>query len=153
MTQIKLKLDRQQGLVVPSVNRGGGLTLLWKNTLIVDIQTYFPHHIDVIVTEENENKRWRFTGFYGHTETSKRTDSWKLIERLSISSDLPWVLMGDFNEIMHLGEKVRGNLRPEWQMRSFGETINKCHLKDLGFIRLNLRGVGVWVHGDGSVKD
>ena len=62
-------------------------------------------------------------------------DSWKLIEQLRKSSDLPWLIMGDFNEIMHLSEKVEGNLRPEWQMRSFVETINRCQLRDLGFTR------------------
>ena len=101
---------------MPSVNRGGGLALLWKNSLTVDVQTYSPRHIDAIVTEENGNRKWRFTGFYGHPETNKRMDSWKLIEQLRKSSDLPWLIMGDFNEIMHLSEKVGGNLRPEWQM-------------------------------------
>ena len=58
MTSIKNKLDRQQGLVVPSVKRGGGLALLWKNSMKVDVQTYSPRHIDAIVTEEQGNKRW-----------------------------------------------------------------------------------------------
>lgn len=65
-------------------------------------------------------------------------DSWKLIEQLRKSSDLPWLIMGDFNEIMHLSEKVGGNLRPEWQMRSFVETINRCQLRDSGFTRSEL---------------
>ena len=62
MTSIKNKLDRQQGLVVPSVKRGGGLALLWKNIMKVDVQTYVqtysPRHIDAIVIEEQDNKRW-----------------------------------------------------------------------------------------------
>ena len=36
MTLIKRKLDRQQGLVVPNVQRGGGLALLWKSSMEVD---------------------------------------------------------------------------------------------------------------------
>ena len=117
----------------------------------MDVQTYSPRHIDAIIIEDSGHRRWRFTGFYGHPETSKRMDSWKLIEQLSKSSDLLWVLMGDFNEIMYLREKVGGNLQPEGQMRSFGETINRCCLRDLGIIgaeftwsrRLGLRG---WVY-------
>ena len=42
MTLIKRKLDRQQGLVVPSVQHGGGLALLWKSFMEVDAQTYSP---------------------------------------------------------------------------------------------------------------
>ena len=39
MDGIKRKIERQQGLVVPSVRRGGGLALLWKNTIKVDVLT------------------------------------------------------------------------------------------------------------------
>ena len=40
MAHIKRKLERQQGLVVPCINwgGGGGLALLWKSSLKVDIQ-------------------------------------------------------------------------------------------------------------------
>ena len=58
MDGIKRKIERQQGLVVPSVRRGGGLALLWKNTIKVDVLTYSPMHIDTIVTEEQGMKKW-----------------------------------------------------------------------------------------------
>lgn len=68
--------------------------LLWKNSTRVYVQTYSPHHIDAIVTEEQGNMKRRFTGFYGNPETSKRKESWKLLEQLSMSCNLPWVCMG-----------------------------------------------------------
>ncbi|XP_075675045.1 uncharacterized protein LOC142644284 [Castanea sativa] len=150
MEDIKSKLDWQQGLVVPSIRRGGGLALLWRSSKKVDVQTYSPCQIDAIVTEENGNKTWRFTGFYGHPKTSKREESWSLLAELGKRSNLPWLCIGDFNEILHLGEKVGGNLRPEGQMRSFMETINCCNLRNMGYIgsdftwsrRLGARG---WV--------
>ena len=42
---------------------------------------------------------------------------------------------GDFNEVLHLGEKVGGKLRPEWQMNNFKAMINRCKLRDLGYIK------------------
>ena len=42
--------------------------------------------------------------------------------------------MGDFNEIMFAKEKVGDGVRPEGQMRCFRETINKCRLRDLGYV-------------------
>ncbi|XP_075645553.1 uncharacterized protein LOC142616624 [Castanea sativa] len=133
MASIKRKLERQQGLVVPSVRRGGGLALLWKSSTRVDVQKYSPHHIDAIVTEEQGNKKWRFTGFYGNPETNKREESYRLLEKLSKSCDLPWVCMGDFNEIMHSGEKEGGSACPEGQMRIFYDTVNRCNLRDMGY--------------------
>ena len=90
----------------------------------MDVQTYSPNHIDVIVTDNHGNRKWRFTGFYGHPETGKREESWRLLEELERRYALPWICMGDFNEILHLGEKVGGSLRPERQMNNFRATIN-----------------------------
>ena len=56
------------------------------------------------------------------------------MERLSHRSNLPWVCMGDFNEIMHAKEKEGGGVRPVRQMRAFCEAINKCQLRDLGYV-------------------
>nr|XP_023917061.1 uncharacterized protein LOC112028598 [Quercus suber] len=137
MDGVKQKIERQQGLVVPSVRRAGGLALLWKNSLQVDILSYSPGHIDAIVSEEQGLKKWRFTRFYGHPETRKRGESWTLLENLSSRNQLPWVCMGDFNEILFAKEKVGGGVRPEGQMRCFRETINSCRLRDLGYVGSN----------------
>lgn len=42
MAHINVKLDQQQGLVVPSVRCGRGLALLWKSSTKVDVQTFSP---------------------------------------------------------------------------------------------------------------
>ena len=70
MEGVKSKLDRQQGLVVLSVRQGEGLGLLWRSSTKVDVQTFSSHHIDAIITDDQGNRKWRFTGFYGHLETS-----------------------------------------------------------------------------------
>ena len=134
MDGIKRKIERQQGLVVPSIKRAVGLALLWRNSLQVDIQTYSPRHIDAIVTEEQGTKKWHFTGFYGHPETGQWEESWKLLENLSHKSNLPWICMGDYNEIMHAKEKEGGGVRPEGQMHKFHEAVNRCQLRDLGYM-------------------
>ena len=134
MVEIKHKLERDQGMIVSSVRRSGGLALLWKELQTVDVQTFSPRHIDAIVSEDGGNRKWRFIGFYGNPETNKREESWALIVNLSTRSALPWVCMGDFNEICHRGEKAGGGERPEWQKRVFYFAINKSKLRDLGFV-------------------
>lgn len=49
MDGIKDKLDCLEGLVVPSNERSGGLALLWKRDLQVEVLTYSNHHIDAII--------------------------------------------------------------------------------------------------------
>ena len=72
MARIKRKLERQQGLDVPCINWGGGLALLWKSSLKVDVQNYSPYHIDAVITEVEGLLQCRFTGFYGEREIGKR---------------------------------------------------------------------------------
>ncbi|GMN64893.1 hypothetical protein TIFTF001_033958 [Ficus carica] len=71
--------------------------------------------------------------FYGNSTRSQCHHSWELIRRLKGLFILPWIVLGNFNKIVHLSEKLGGNDRVHSDMRRFGETINDCELRDLGF--------------------
>ena len=45
----------------------------------------------------------------------------------------PWLLMGDFNEILHPNEYWGSGSHPYTQIVEFHRTINDCSLLDLGF--------------------
>ncbi|KAK9938270.1 hypothetical protein M0R45_015020 [Rubus argutus] len=77
--------------------------------------------------------RWRLTGFYGHPRTNERDMSWQLIDDLCDLDSLPWVMIGDFNEILNNGEKIDGPQRSERQMRGFRDALGYSDLVDLGF--------------------
>ena len=83
--------------------------------------------------EKSLNKIWRITGFHGCPERSGRLDSWKLLNRLGNQNRLPWVVIGDFNEILGNSEKMDKALRAESQMASFREVLEFHSLWDLGF--------------------
>lgn len=95
-------------LFVPSKGQSGGLAMIWKKDIKLDIVTYGPHHTDAIVTETNSGFRWRITSFYGHLNTHKRNDSWKLLTFLHHQFQLPWLCLRDFNEIISMEEKRGG---------------------------------------------
>ena len=56
MAYIKHKLERSQGMIVPSVRQSGGLAFLWKDSVVVDVQTFSPRHIDVVIMEYGGKK-------------------------------------------------------------------------------------------------
>lgn len=43
----------------------GGLALLWRKDVDVNLLSYSTNHIDADVALPGEESRWRFTGFYG----------------------------------------------------------------------------------------
>lgn len=112
----------------------GGLVIMWKNEVTMELKTYSKYHIDMWVTENTaEAKRWRFTGFYGEPKRSQRKESWTMHRFLRNESDLPWLCAGDFNEILHDHEQFGGNDREEWKMEGFREAVQYCEFTYLGY--------------------
>ncbi|XP_062021026.1 uncharacterized protein LOC133737505 [Rosa rugosa] len=131
------KLHRELGFAhskeVLSEGQAGGLGMFWTEDLNVQIRTVSSHHIDMEVSAGPGEPRWRLTGFYGYARTCERDLSWQLLRDLCDLDSLPWVIIGDFNEILNNGEKVSGPIRPERQMRGFREALGYGELVDLGF--------------------
>ena len=127
------KIKFVNGLVVPSEGRSGGLAMLWKREVQLEIMGYSRNHIDAIVTEQVSGYRWRITGFYGHPKTHKRNESWDELVALNRKFKLPWLCFGDFNEILSMSEKLGGAMRSQKQMKGFREVVNFCGFKDLGY--------------------
>ena len=75
MEKIKFKFGFTNGLFVQSRGRSGGLALLWSTDTNLEIKSYSNHHIDAIITEADNGLSWRFTGFYGYSETHLREES------------------------------------------------------------------------------
>ncbi|KAH9648318.1 reverse transcriptase domain-containing protein [Citrus sinensis] len=74
---------------------------------------------------------WRCTGFYGFPKTRKRRDSWELLRSLSSISSLPWVCIGDFNDLLHNSEKRGGCQHPNWKLKGFRDAVSDPGLVDL----------------------
>ena len=132
--RLQHKLELTQGIVVPSDGRSGGLALLWKESTMVHFKSCSHTHIDVVVMEDDGGGPWRATGFYEHPDTGMCSSSWDLLKTLHSQAMLPWVVFGDFNEILHVDEKLGWKERDLNQIKAFRESLNVCGLFDLGFI-------------------
>jgi len=78
---------------------------------------------------ENGGEPWRFTCIYGEAKIAERHKTWDMLKFIKASSPLPWVCMGDFNEVLHRSE------HDEVQERSHAQSawVDVCGLYDLGF--------------------
>lgn len=119
MVKIRDGCGFKEGLIIPSKGSSRGLALFWN--------------IDAEINSGDGFGRWHFTGFYENPDSSSRDESWSRLKYLSGISQLPWLVIGDFNELTGLLEKERGATRPAQQMQWFVDTLNWCGLRDLGF--------------------
>lgn len=147
---IQRNIDFEHRWVVPKEVRGGGLVMFWKvliNLIVEDSCKYF---IDAFIDKNIENA-WRLTGFYRESETARRSEAWNKLRTLNTHPDIPWLCVGDFNEIIRQDEKVCGAIWPYNQMQIFRDTIDECRFMDLGFVgpkftwsRHYENGVSIW---------
>ena len=115
LDRIGRKIQFANFFVVPRHNQGGGLALFWPANMKIDVQSFSDRLIDVIIDHEVDDA-WRFIGFYRDPKTASQENSWSTLRSLSSQFNLPWVFMGDFNEILLAEEKQGWLHRPKRQM-------------------------------------
>jgi hypothetical protein len=91
----------------------GGLILLWKSELDLEVQNFSQRHVNDVINSLEFGFSWKFTGFYGNPELAKREESWSLLKTLAELNLSPWLVYGDFNEIISLSEKSSSSNRPK----------------------------------------
>lgn len=119
-----------QMIVHESDGRSGGLLLLWKEEINIHRQGVTKNYIDVII---EEGVGWRFTGIYGEPEWNQKGRTWNAIRSIKGDLTVPWLLMGDFNEILYNSEKQGGRPRTQRQLQAFHDVLSECELQDMGF--------------------
>ncbi|MBA0645890.1 hypothetical protein Goklo_013921, partial [Gossypium klotzschianum] len=76
---------------------------------------------------------WKFMDFYSLIEEARHCQSWDLLCRLSSRDPTPWLVIGDFNEIVFFHGKQGGRLHGERGMEAFWLTLDDYDLSNLGF--------------------
>lgn len=130
----KQELGNTQGLAVSSDGQSGGLALLWKLETMVAVQGFSRWHINAHITCNKTGIKWHMTSFYRHPVTSKREETWSILESLGHANQLSWLCIGDYNGIVSQSEKSGGRLQPVRQLDRVRQAIHLYGFQDLGFV-------------------
>lgn len=120
-------------IVCPGDSRKGGLVMLWKKEIKILPLNLDPMFIDVQVEDERHSV-WRCTGMYGEFRWAHKYKTWERMRCLHQDNNMPWLLIGDLNEIQFLSGKEGGNPRPPQYTQAFQSVIDDCELWDMGYI-------------------
>ncbi|KAA3462691.1 reverse transcriptase [Gossypium australe] len=135
---METKLDKQRmekvrrsccfmnGIDVEAEGSRGGLFLAWRCDIVVSLKR-------IILMSRLKKKRMKNNG----DSRGSMNVSWNLLRKLGQDKNHPWLLSGDFYEIMYSFEKSRGIPREERRMEAFREALEECQLEYLGYS-------GVW---------
>ncbi|KAL0301868.1 UNVERIFIED_CONTAM: hypothetical protein Sradi_6463600 [Sesamum radiatum] len=112
--------------------RLGGLELFWKKEVMVQLQSFSSHHIDVDILDGNSATKWIFTDYYGELDGSCRRAVWEKLVYLSSQFDALWLYAGDLIKVL-LQQENTGNLRPICQIEDSRRALICSDLCDLGY--------------------
>lgn len=76
----------------------------------------------------------RCTCFYGVADQALRSQSWDLLRTLAATNDLPWVVGGDFNEILTNSENEGGPMQANSLMEAFRTALVEYALSEVNFV-------------------
>jgi len=136
MKVLRWRLGLKGCLARSSLGRSGGIALFWDESLKVDLITITNKLIDIKVQESPSAIPWRISFIYGEPRAEDRHLTWELLKRIRLRSDRPWVIMGDFNEVMWQFEHFSETRRNERRMEAFRDVLAECDMHDLGFTGL-----------------
>ncbi|KAK2388712.1 hypothetical protein QL285_062362 [Trifolium repens] len=130
MERIRVSLNFNSCLSVDVEGRSGGLSVMWKNTISCRILNYSRNFINMIV-EDTDKAEWRLTCYYGYPERERRRQAWDLLRNLRDMSELPWCILGDFNDLLSQEDKRGIHPHPNWLCNGFRSAVSDCDLTDI----------------------
>ena len=106
-------LGFNKSFAVSSLGRSGGIGIFWNDSINMEVLPYSQYHVDVIVSEQGRDP-WRLTVVYGEAQVQERHKTWDMLKFIRSSNDLPWLCIGDFNEVLRREEQMGPNDREMW---------------------------------------
>lgn len=103
---------------------------MWKRNIEVVVTDASSNNIDVIFLKDG-NHHWRMTCYYGFPERTRRREAWEFIQLLANKSNLPWLIIGDFNDMLTAADKKGRHDHPTFLLDGFRRTIEDCALVEL----------------------
>lgn len=107
---------------VPSDGLSGGLALSWKDNVQLEILYSSPNVIDKKISFNG--KVFFVSYIYGAPQRENLASFWEILSDIGIQRDAPWLLTGDFNDLLDNSEKVGGPLRWEGSFLSFRNFVS-----------------------------
>ena len=100
MKRIRARLGLKGFEGVDSNGMSGGLALYWHESCVVEVVDKEERYIDALVRMHEGGTQWRVTCVYGEPRTENRHLMWTKLQSLKNTCDLPWLVIGDFNEAL-----------------------------------------------------
>ncbi|XP_056690403.1 uncharacterized protein [Spinacia oleracea] len=114
----------------------GGIIVMWNPDFINFQMIGRDLHTIHGIVEVNTSPPFSFclSAVYASTKYKSRLETWHDLIDMSKQITVPWVVMGDFNEVTCQSEKLGGNLIKQHRADRYSDAMNECGLVDAGCV-------------------
>ncbi|XP_062103379.1 uncharacterized protein LOC133814436 [Humulus lupulus] len=111
----------------------GRIIIAWNPRVFsLDIKLCTTQLIHCLVQLPNQTGRFLITFVYGFNDDFSWEQLWNDLQELAVDITEPWMVIGDFNEILSLHERIGKKVTTKISSK-FLECLTSCHLEDLKF--------------------
>lgn len=118
---------------VPSRGKSGGLLLIWRQCIKIQVIVAHDNYINSLVFDELFEEPWQMTTVYGPPIPQQRPFFWDCMDTIGNSFNGAWMMIGDFNAVLSSADKVGGKPVASSSNGGFRRMIDDNGLIDLGF--------------------
>lgn len=90
------------------VGSSGGLALWWTSDVVIQVNLISKNILDGEVQFGGDGVKTHVSWVYGDSDFRRRTVNWAHLRAIGGSRRVPWLMLGDFNDISHSWEKEGG---------------------------------------------
>jgi len=121
-------------ITTDTIRYASGLWVLWKKEdAKVTLLASTDQEIHATIKVCSSNLTWLISAIYASPRLVERRILWSNLSKVANLHKLPWLLLGDFNEVLCREETFGGRQVNINRAMEFKECIDTCNVIDLGF--------------------
>ena len=129
LVDLQVWLGYDKVFTVDPIGHAGGLAVFWKKSVNIKFQTVNKNLLDCLI--QLDSVSFYASCVYGPSDWSSRCELWERLSRIGVNRKDGWCVFGDFNDILHNGEKVGGTWRADESFEPFNQMIKAGKLEEL----------------------
>lgn len=112
----------------------GGLCVLWDSTQVEIFElSLSEQEIHTLLRDLSSKSSWLMSTIYASPRFVERRLMWDNLSQVAELHSLPWIIAGNFNEMLTKEDKYGGRPINISRAIKFQECLNNCQMFDIGF--------------------
>ncbi|KAL0722050.1 hypothetical protein Bca4012_036649 [Brassica carinata] len=129
LVDLQVWLGYDQVFTIDPVGHAGGLAIFWKKGVKLKFLDVNRNLIDCII--QYGTFSFFASCIYGPAAVLRRMELWEKLSRIGVNRKESWCVFGDFNDILHNGERIGGSWRSDESFAPFNHMVKACQLLEL----------------------